>query len=816
MKQALAEMLDSTRLENTAQDIVKRFVYHLKFDRGKDRYSASAIDCYLSFATVIKEILLDNWLTTQASEYALNRKRVYYLSLEFLIGRSLSNAILNLDLESQARKALQDIGYDLSFFNELEWDAGLGNGGLGRLAACYLDAMSSLEIPVYGYGIRYEYGIFFQHIKDCQQVESPDNWLRFGSVWEVPYPQRMYPVLFGGSVDSAVRADGSLYRKWTAAESVMAMAYDYLIPGYHNNYVNTLRLFSAKSSRDFDLCYFNEGEYVQAVADKNSSEIISKVLYPNDNNMQGKELRLKQEYFCVSATLSDILRRFLKKADDYRRLPDFAVIQMNDTHPAITVAELMRVLVDNRALPWETAWEITQKTCNYTNHTILPEALEKWTVELMHKVLPRHLEIIYEINKRFLSSLNVDSATLERLSIIEEGPVKSVRMANLAIVGSHRVNGVSELHTQILKERVFKDFYDLEPEKFLAITNGITPRRWLMLSNPRLSTLIDKAIGKAWRKDLLKLSKLRKLQMDQTFLEDLAEVKLHNKEDFAQYCHKGMQMELNPQSIFDFQAKRMHEYKRQLLNALNIIHLIFEIREGKNVHPHSFFFAGKAAPGYKVAKLIISFICRLGEYIKRDPQLSEILSLNFLPNYSVTLAQQIMPAAEVSQQISLAGTEASGTGNMKFTLNGALTVGTLDGANVEIREAVGAENFFLFGMKADEVKKLKASGYAPQAMAQADPVLSRIMDFVYSGELTPLNHRQFQPLVELLINQGDEYCLVKDLPDYIRVMHDMELAYRKPQLWNQMSVANISGMGPFSSDEVVKNYARKVWHLKGI
>ncbi|MCB5262017.1 MAG: glycogen/starch/alpha-glucan phosphorylase [Candidatus Cloacimonetes bacterium] len=816
MKQALAEMLDTTRLENTTQDIVKRFVYHLKFDRGKDRHSASAIDCYLSFATVIKEILLDNWLQTQASEYALKRKRVYYISLEFLIGRSLSNAILNLDIGQQAKKALQAIGYDLSALNNIEWDAGLGNGGLGRLAACYLDAMASLKIPVYGYGIRYEYGIFFQHIKACEQIETPDNWLRYGSVWEVPYPQRMYPVLFGGHVEQSLRSDGSPSRKWVSGEAVMAMAYDYLIPGYKNNYVNTLRLFSAKSTRDFNLSYFNEGEYVQAVADKNNSEIISKVLYPKDNSEQGKELRLKQEYFCVSATLSDILRRFLKKTDDFRRLPDFAAIQMNDTHPALTVAELMRVLVDNKALPWETAWEITKKTCNYTNHTILPEALEKWTVDLMHKVLPRHLEIIYEINQRFLATLSLDSDTIRRMSIIEEEPVKSVRMANLAIVGSTRVNGVSELHTQILKERVFKDFYDLEPEKFLAITNGITPRRWLMMCNPRLSTLIDKAIGKAWRKDLLKLSKLRPLQKDQAFLEDLAEVKLKNKQDFALYCHRDLQIKLDPQSIFDFQAKRLHEYKRQLLNALHIIHLIFEIREGKTVHPHSFFFAGKAAPGYHVAKLIISFICHLGLYIQRDPELSAVLNLNFLPNYSVTLAQEIMPAAEVSQQISLAGTEASGTGNMKFSLNGALTVGTLDGANIEIREAAGAENFFLFGMKADEVKQLKAEGYHPYNLAQADPRLSRIMDFIYSGELTPVTPKLFQPLVNILVHSIDEYCLIKDLPDYIRVMKDVDLTYCKPLLWNQMSLANISGMGPFSADEAVKNYARKVWHLKGI
>ena len=816
MKKVLAELLDSTRLENTTQDIVQRFVYHLKFDRGKDRYSASSIDCYISFATVIKEILLDNWLQTQASEYALQRKRVYYISLEYLIGRSLNNALVNLDVVNEARDALESIGYDLSALSELESDAGLGNGGLGRLAACFLDAMASLKIPVYGYGIRYEYGIFTQHIQSCEQIEAPDNWLRYGSVWEIPYPQRLYPVLFGGTVESALRPDGTLYRKWVTEEGVMAMAYDYLIPGYKNDYVNTLRLFSAKSTRDFNLNYFNEGEYMQAVADKNHSEMISKVLYPNDNNMQGKELRLKQEYFCVSATLSDILRRFLKKTDDFKRLPDFATIQMNDTHPAITVAELMRVLVDNKALPWNTAWNITKQTCNFTNHTILPEALEKWTVELMHKVLPRHLEIIYEINKRFLSSLSVDSATMARLSIIEEKPVKSVRMANLAIVGSSRVNGVSELHTQILQDRVFKDFYDLEPDKFLAITNGITHRRWLMLCNPRLSTLIDKAIGKAWRKDLLQISGLRDLQNDQTFLEDLAAVKLQNKQDFALYCRRHMQMNLKPESIFDFQAKRMHEYKRQLLNALHIIHLIFEIRDGKNIHPHSFFFAGKAAPAYKTAKLVISFICHLGEYIERDPKLAELLNLNFLPNYSVTLAQEIMPAAEVSQQISLAGTEASGTGNMKFSLNGALTVGTLDGANIEIREAAGAENFFLFGMKADEVKELKAAGYQPYALAQADPRLSRIIDFISSGELNPMNPKQFEPLVNLLIQGGDEYCLLQDLPDYIRVMEAVEHTYRKPQLWNQMSVANICGMGPFSADEVVKNYARKVWNLKGI
>jgi glycogen phosphorylase len=813
MKKALAEMLDSTHLENSAQEIVNRFVYHLKYEQGKDRFSATAIDCYLSFAASIRDILLDQWLVTQASEYALKRKRVYYLSLEYLIGRSLNNAILNLDVGKQARRALKDIGYDLSVLHELEWDAGLGNGGLGRLAACFLDAMSSLKIPVYGYGIRYEYGIFFQHIKACEQIETPDNWLRYGSVWEVPHPQRLYPVHFGGSIKDGLRADGTPIRFWVPAEAVMAMAYDYLIPGYRNGYVNTLRLFSAKSTRDFNLNYFNEGEYVQAVADKNHSEIISKVLYPNDNNMQGKELRLKQEYFFVCATIQDILRRFLKKADDFSLLPDFAVIQMNDTHPAITVAELMRILVDKEALSWEKAWDITQRTCNYTNHTILPEALEKWPVELMHKVLPRHLEIIYKINQRFLDSLSLNSKDLSKLSLIEEEPVKSVRMAHLAIVGSSKVNGVSELHTQILRDRVFKEFYELEPQKFVAITNGITPRRWLMLCNPRLSALIDKAIGKSWRRDLKKLSKLHQLQKDLAFLEDLAEVKRQNKQEFALYCKKTLHIELNPHSIFDFQAKRLHEYKRQLLNALSIIHLIHEIREGKDVHPHSFFFAGKAAPGYKVAKLIISLICHLGKYIQQDPALSALLTVTFLPNYSVSLAQRIMPAAELSQQISLAGTEASGTGNMKFALNGALTVGTLDGANIEIREQVGAENFFLFGMKAHEVEKLKSGGYHPYQLAQADPRISRILAFMTSGELSPLSPLLFEPLVKLLLYDHDQYCLIKDLPDYIRVMNDVEHSYRAPMLWNQMSAANIAGMGVFSADETIKNYAKKIWRL---
>ncbi|HOH47346.1 MAG TPA: glycogen/starch/alpha-glucan phosphorylase, partial [Candidatus Cloacimonadota bacterium] len=784
---------------------MSRFIYHLKYTRGKDRWSATPMDNYLSFAETIREMLMDAWLITQPREYASGRKRVYYLSLEYLIGRSLLNAILNLDMQRKAQTALTKMGFDLSMLSDLEWDAGLGNGGLGRLAACFLDSLSTLEIPAYGYGIRYEYGIFFQHIRDCEQLETPDNWLRYGSVWETPRPERLFPVHFGGTVSQKTRADGSKQMRWIPAEDVMAMAYDYLVPGYKNNYVNTLRLWSAKASRDFNLQYFNEGDYVQSVADKNHSEMISKVLYPKDNKLQGKELRLKQEYFFVSATISDILRRFGKKYEDLRLLPQKAAIQLNDTHPAIAVAELMRRLTDEKMLPWDLAWDITRATCAYTNHTILPEALEKWPVQLFESVLPRHLQIIYEINQRFLSSINLDTEAIRRLSLVEEEPEKSIRMANLAIVGSHSVNGVSELHTQILKDRVFKDFYHLYPERFNNKTNGITPRRWLFLCNPRLTRLINRGIGTTWQRDLPKLSKLRTLQHDTAFLDDLAEVKRQNKLEFCQYFQDIHERELNPESIFDFQAKRIHEYKRQFLNAMHIVHLIHEIRSGKDIYPHTFFFAGKAAPGYFIAKLIIRLICHIGEYISRDPALAKHLQVVFLPNYRVSLAERIMPASEVSQQISLAGTEASGTGNMKFALNGALTVGTLDGANIEIREAVGAENFFLFGMKAHEVQQLKEEGYYPYDLMRLDNRISRIIEFIESGELSPLEPGLFEPLVHLLLNQGDQYCLLADLADYLRVMQDVEATYAKAQIWNHMSLMNIAGMGRFSSDETMNS-----------
>jgi len=817
MKDSFIEKISRTEIKDSAEDIVSRFIYHLKYSQGKDQFSASPMDCYLSFAAAVKDILLDRWLKTQPKEYAAQRKRVYYLSLEYLIGRSLGNAILNLDLNKQSAKALEEMGFDLSLLSELEWDAGLGNGGLGRLAACFLDSLATLQIPAFGYGIRYEYGIFFQHIKNGEQIETPDNWLRYGSIWETAHPERLFPVQFGGYAKEVMDADGHKHSQWIPGETVMAMAYDYLIPGFQNNYVNTLRLWSAKSSRDFDLSYFNEGDYVQAVADKNHGEMISKVLYPKDNKMQGKELRLKQEYFFVCATLQDILRRFFKKDNDLHNLPQKAAIQMNDTHPAIAVAEMMRLMVDEKNLAWEKAWEITQACLAYTNHTIMPEALEKWQLSLFEQVLPRHLQIIYEINHRFLSSLRLEPHQnedfLRKVSIIEEEPVKSVRMANLAILGSHSVNGVSQLHSELLKTHVFKEFYGLYPQRFNNKTNGITPRRWLLLCNPRLTDLITKAIGPAWQNDLLLLEKLISYQHDTTFLEDLAEVKQQNKLDFCSYIAATHKRKLNPDSIFDFQAKRIHEYKRQLLNALGVIHLILKLRRGEEVYPQSFFFAGKAAPGYYAAKLIIRFINALGAYIEHDKQLSEKLAVIFLPNYRVTLAERIMPAAEISKQISTAGTEASGTGNMKFALNGALTIGTLDGANIEMREACGAENFFLFGMTAAEVEHLKANGYHPYELMHSNQALKDIFDFIQSDELCPLSPGLFTPLLDLLLHQGDFYCLIADLPDYLRVCSEAAKTYQNKAVWNAMSLANIAAMGRFSSDETIKGYAREIWKV---
>ncbi len=814
----MADRVVSAHPDANVAGIIEGFIHHLKYIQGKDQFSATPFDIYLSFAGAIRDLLLDKWLRTQPREYASDHKRVYYLSLEYLIGRSLENAILNLDLQKQSIKALEEMGFEMEIVKELEWDAGLGNGGLGRLAACFMDSLASLKIPAYGYGIRYEFGIFFQHIKNGEQVESPDNWLRYGSIWEIPHPEHLFPVSFGGKVSEHTDHKGKKKLFWQPEEQVMAMAYDYLVPGYKNDYINTLRLWSAKSTRDFQLNYFNEGDYIGAVEQKNHSEIISKVLYPNDNNMQGRELRLKQEYFFVSATIADIIRRFLKQNEDLSLLPHKVAIQLNDTHPAVAVAELMRVLVDEKGLAWEKAWEICQGVFAYTNHTILPEALERWQVELFGRLLPRHLQIIYEINQRFLDAIRISCASddeIKELSLIEEEPVRSVRMANLAIVGSHSINGVSELHSQLLREQVFPHFYRQYPQRFNNKTNGITPRRWLMLANPRLTELINKALGTDWQIKISKLEKLHKFMKDNSFLEELETVKRMNKQDFAGHLEKVHGWKLNPNTIFDFQAKRIHEYKRQLLNVLHIIHLALRIKSGDyhGIQPHSFFFAGKAAPGYYQAKLIIRLVNALAAWIEREKDVSKLIRVYFLPNYRVSLAESIMPAAELSQQISLAGTEASGTGNMKFALNGALTVGTLDGANIEMREKVGEDHFFIFGMTAQEVAELKAGDYHPYQLMHSSEMLREIFDFLGSDLLCPMQPGLFDPIIESLLHKGDQYCLIADLPDYARVMKDIDHLYNDPLAWNRSSLANIIGMRDFSSDETIKRYASEIWGI---
>ncbi len=818
-KQQGARSWNFSSLDANVDTIIDRFLQNLKYEQGKDQFAATAYDCYVAFAHTVRDYMMDNWIAFQQAQYNVDAKRVYYLSLEFLIGRALSNALLNLDIVDEAQKALSKLGYDLSGIQDWEWDAGLGNGGLGRLAACFLDSLATLGIPAFGYGIRYEYGIFQQHLSDGYQVETPDNWLRYGTPWEIAQPKHLYPVHFGGEVSFRTAGNKPPKAHWNSESYVMAMGYDYLIPGYKNSAVNTLRLFSAKATRDFNLNYFNQGDYINAVADKNDSEMISKVLYPKDDTLQGKELRLKQEYFFVCATLQDILRRFSKIHADLRRIPEKVAIQLNDTHPAIAIPELMRILVDEKELSWHVAWEICTKTFAYTNHTILPEALETWSIDIMNTVLPRHLQIIYEINHRFLSSIQILKDEMQEvipaLSIVQETPYKAIRMANLCIVGSHSVNGVSALHTELLKTKLFAPFYHLSPQKFNNKTNGITPRRWLCLANPELSELICEAIGDKWISELSELQGLKDFSKDKLFCERWMQVKQNNKFSFGSCLKKHQGIDLAVNSIFDFQVKRIHEYKRQLLNALHIIHLGLSILQDANhkAVPHTFFFAGKAAPGYYMAKLIIKFINDIGVWISKEPKLSKQLKVVFLPNYRVSLAEEIMPAAEVSQQISTAGTEASGTGNMKFALNGALTVGTLDGANIEIKAAVGDDNIFIFGSTAAEIEMLQAGGYDPQDYIYRDENLQNLMRFIASGALNPTTPDLYLPILNELTIHKDRYCLLADFESYRQTMQQVDQCYRKAKLWSSKSIQNVANMGSFSSDFVIRQYAKEIWGI---
>ena len=682
--------------------------------------------------------------------------------------------------------------------------------------------MATLQLPAYGYGLRYEYGIFFQRIFDGYQVESPDNWLRYGNPWEIPRPETLFPVRFGGRVEHCGDGDGCAKARWVDAEEVMAMAYDTPVSGYGNNTVNTMRLWSAKSTREFDLDHFNYGDYEKAVEDKNRTETITRILYPNDQFFVGRELRLKQQYFLVAATLQDIIRRHRKTHDSLAGFDELHAIHLNDTHPSIAIAELMRILVDEEEFEWDEAWRMTTATFAYTNHTVLPEALEKWPVSLLGAVLPRHMQIIFEINQRFLDDVRGrfpgDDERLGRVSLIEEGDEQRVRMAHLAIVGSHSVNGVAELHSQILKSDVFADFSELWPDRFNNKTNGITQRRWLLKSNPRLSRLIMDRIGEGWITDLTELERLRELADEAGFREQWRAVKRANKEDLAHYVAQRNKLLIDPESLFDCQVKRIHEYKRQLLNALHVVCLYNRICDGASAEhqPRTVIFSGKAAPAYYTAKLVIKLINSIAEVVNGDPQMEGLLRVVFLANYGVSLAERIFPAADLSEQISTAGMEASGTGNMKFALNGALTIGTLDGANVEIAEEVGDENIFIFGLEAAEVSRLKAEGYDPLRFLSADEELQRAIGMVAGGHFSPSHPDLFKPITDSLLSGGDQYMVLADFRAYAETQESVGDLYRRPEDWTRMSILNCAGMGKFSSDRTVAEYAREIWGAKPV
>ncbi len=789
---------------------------HLEYSLSKDQFTATMRDLYHALALAARDRMVERWIQTQQTYHYKNSKRVYYLSAEYLMGRILINSLINLGIYDETIDALQELGLDLEEIAREEPDMGLGNGGLGRLAACFLDSAASLEIPCQGYGIRYEFGIFDQAIRNLGQVELPEVWLKYGNPWEIPRPEYSFTVHFYGHVEQETLPDGALKTEWKDTSDVIGIAYDTPIDGYDNETVNTLRLWSARASKEFDLNYFQGGDYMGAVEEKNLSENISKVLYPNDSFFEGRELRLKQQYFFVSCSVQDIIRRYLKDHENFDQFSDKVVIQLNDTHPSLAILELMRLLLDEHCLPWERAWEITQNTCAYTNHTLLSEAMEKWPMEMFENLLPRHLLILFEINRRFMRDVAVrfrgDDARQSRMSIIEEGKEKKVRMANLAIVGSRSVNGVAALHSQLLREREFADFEEMYPGRFNNKTNGVTPRRWLYTANPLLSELIMSRIGKEWVKDLTHIKQLEPLADDESFQNAWAEVKQNNKIQLAEITKSLTGVNVDPASMFDVQVKRIHEYKRQLLNILNVVYCWLKLKEDPSfdMHPRTFFFGGKAAPGYWVAKNIIQLICHVAEMINRDTATNDRIKVVFLPNYRVTLAEKIFPAAEVSEQISTAGYEASGTSNMKFALNGSLTIGTLDGANVEMLEEIGKDNIFIFGLTTEEVIDLRPH-YNANEYYYKDPLLKETIDMIRSGFFSPEDQAIFQNLMDRLIHQ-DEYLVLADFHAYHDCQMRLDTLYRDRKAWNRKSVINTARMAKFSSDRTIFEYNRDIWH----
>ncbi|MBC8247676.1 MAG: glycogen/starch/alpha-glucan phosphorylase, partial [Deltaproteobacteria bacterium] len=762
-------MSPSDRIDQLKQD----FKRHMALTVAHDLKNSNPLDRYTALAHTVRDRIIARWINTQETYYQENPKRIYYFSLEFLMGRTLGNALLNLDLTEVIKDALTELGYTLEDLAEIEWDAGLGNGGLGRLAACFLDSMASLELPAYGFGIRYEYGMFKQSIDKLQQTESPDNWLRYGNPWEFQRAQDIELVQFYGNTHKYSDKNGDWHSEWVDTDNVVALAFDIPIPGYGTSTVNSLKLWSATSSREFNLQSFNTGDYIGSIVDKHQSEILSKVLYPNDTSYQGKELRLKQQYFMVSASLKNILARLERCGDRIQDLPDKVVIQLNDTHPAIAIPELMRILLDGYRMKWLEAWKICTNTFAYTNHTVLPEALEKWPVDLMRNLLPRHLEIIHEINHHFLDEVNIafpgDMERRQRMSIIEEGDCKQVRMAHLAIVGSFSVNGVAELHSKLLKEGIFSDFYQWQPKKFNNKTNGITPRRWLKNANPGLSDLISSKIGDDWVKDLEKIKALERFSEDVDFIAEWQAVKLENKKQLAGIIQKTCQVETNPDSIFDVQVKRIHEYKRQLLNIMHVIVLYNRLKSGitEGFVPRTIIFGGKAAPGYQRAKDIIHLINAVANLVNRDPEVGDRLKVVFLPNYGVSLAEKIFPGSDLSEQISTAGMEASGTGNMKFAMNGALTIGTLDGANIEIMEEVGEENIFIFGKTEVELTEMRLKGYSPKDFYDQDDELKTVLNQIRDGFFSSSDPELFTSIFNNLVFEGDYYFHLADFRSYV-------------------------------------------------
>lgn len=805
-------------LSNDSRPVKQDLQRHYNVTLG--RFDSENLPSYLwtALALTVRDRLMERWRMSREREENADPKKVFYLSLEFLLGRSLSNAVLNLDIEPSVREALHHYGTTLEDLRENEQDAGLGNGGLGRLAACFLDSCATLGLPVIGYGIRYEYGMFHQHIEQGHQVESPDHWLRGGTPWELERHELARRVKFYGHTEFYVNDRGRKYARWAATHDVLAVPYDVPIPGYQNDAVNTLRLWRAAATDEFDLGEFNAGDYVEAVASKNLAEQITMVLYPNDASENGKILRLRQQYFLASASLQDVLSHWLSREQGFAEFASKHCFQLNDTHPTLAVAELMRLLVDEHDVEWGQAWQITSNTMAYTNHTLLPEALEKWPVPMMRELLPRILDIILEINARFLAEVALhwpgDTQRQQRMSLIEEGEVPHVRMAYLAIVGSFSVNGVAALHSRLLQRDLFKDFYELWPAKFNNKTNGVTPRRWLAHSNPSLRSLITEAIGPAWVTDLDRLVELGPLTDDSEFCQRWFDIKQRNKASLSDLVHKHCGVPFDTSHMFDVQVKRIHEYKRQLLNLLHVIHLYDCIKRGDtaNLKPRCVLFGGKAAPGYTMAKLIIKLINNVAMVINSDLAVSPYLQLVFLPNYRVSSMEVICPGTDLSEQISTAGKEASGTGNMKFMMNGAITIGTYDGANIEIMEAAGEENFFLFGLREEDIPQHRAT-HRPNNIIENDEDLRRVMQLLECGHFNLFEPGLFDPISAAIRNDNDPWMVAADFRSYIDAQARAAKAYQDRRSWTRMSILNAASSGRFSSDRTISEYAKDIWQL---